>query len=158
MPRLHSKLIKLIEWLVLVLELERLTTMFLILHLSLLSLMVGPYLFMSFVGVYGISLTLGSLSADEWLCFSVLLVVWCGLSAVGCVGSWVQCIRDWERGLHGDCHQLIFTVDGNSQVSHDPGLSVKGGSGMKIRPDSWPPEERNSIWDKRQGWIAQSFV
>ena len=90
-------------------------------------------------GVYGISLTLGSLSADEWLCFSVLLVVWCGLSAMGCVGSWVQCIRDWERGLHGDCHQLIFTVDGNSQVSHDPGLIVKGGSGMKIRPDSWPP-------------------
>ena len=37
---------------------------------------VGPYLFGSFVGVYGISLTLGSLSADEWLCFSVLLVVW----------------------------------------------------------------------------------
>ena len=158
MPRLHSKLIKLIEWLVLVLELERLTTMFLILQLSLPSLMVGPYLFMSFVGVYGISLTLGSLSADEWLCFSVLLVVWCGLSAVGCVGSWVQCIRDWERGLHGDCHQLIFTVDGNSQVSHDPGLSVKGGSGMKICWDSWPPEERNSIWDQRQGWIAQSFV
>ena len=132
--------------------------MFLSLQLSLPSLMAGPYLFVSFVGVYGISLTLSSLSADEWLCFSVLFVVWCGLSAVGCVGNWVQCIRDLERGLHGDCHQLIFTVDGNSQVSHDPGLSVKGGSGMKIRPDSWPPEERNSIWDKRQGWSAQSFV
>ena len=132
--------------------------MFLSLQLSLPSLMAGPYLFVSFVGVYGISLTLSSLSADEWLCFSVLFVVWCGLSAVGCVGNWVQCIRDLERGLHGDCHQLIFTVDGNSQVSHDPGLSVKGGSGMKIRPDSWPLEERNSIWDKRQGWIAQSFV
>ena len=65
MPRLHSKLIKLIEWLVLALELERLTTMFLSLQLSLPSLMVEPYLFMSFVGVYGISLTLGSLSADE---------------------------------------------------------------------------------------------
>ena len=113
--------------------------MFLSLQLSLPSLMAGPYLFVSFVGVYGISLTLSSLSADEWLCFSVLFVVWCGLSAVGCVGNWVQCIRDLERGLHGDCHQLIFTVDGNSQVSHDPGLSVKGGSGMKIRPDSWPP-------------------
>ena len=132
--------------------------MFLSLQLSLPSLMAGPYLFVSFVGVYGISLTLGSLSADEWLCFSVLFVVWCGLSAVGCVGNWVQCIRDLERGLHGDCHQLIFTVDGNSQVSHDPGLSVKGGSGMKICWDSWPPEERNSIWDQRQGWIAQSFV
>ena len=92
MPRLHSKLIKLIEWLVLVLELERLTTMFLILQLSLPSLMVGPYLFMSFVGVYGTSLTLGSLSADEWLCFSVLIVVWCDASGLGFAGSWVQCI------------------------------------------------------------------
>ena len=23
--------------------------------------------------------------------------------------------------------------------------------------DSWPPEERNSIWDQRRGLIAQSF-
>ena len=68
--------------------------MFLSLQLSLPSLMMGPYLFMSLVFVYGISLTLGSLSADEWLCFSVLLVVWCDASAMGCVGSWVQCIRD----------------------------------------------------------------
>ena len=43
-------------------------------------------------GVYGISLTLGSLSADEWLCFSAFLVVWCDTSAVGCVGILVECI------------------------------------------------------------------
>ena len=42
--------------------------------------------------VYGISQTLGSLSANDWLCFSVLLVVWCETSALGCIGSWVQCI------------------------------------------------------------------
>ena len=23
--------------------------------------------------------------------------------------------------------------------------------------DSWPPEETNSIWGQRQGWVAQSF-
>ena len=66
--------------------------MFLSPQIGLPSLLVGPYLFMSFVGVYGISLTLGSLSADEWLCFSVLLVVCCEASALGYAGSWVQCI------------------------------------------------------------------
>ena len=66
--------------------------MFLNLQLSLPSLMVVPYLSMSFVDVYGISLILGSLFADDWLCFSVLLVVWCEASALGCVGIWVQCI------------------------------------------------------------------
>ena len=25
------------------------------------------------------------------------------------------------------------------------------------RRDSWPPEEMNSIWGQRGGWIAQSF-
>ena len=74
-PRLHSKLIKLVECLVWALQLERLTTMFLNLQLSLPSLMVIPYLFMSFVDVYRISLTLGSLFAEDWLRFSVLLVV-----------------------------------------------------------------------------------
>jgi len=49
--------------------------MFLNLQLSLPSLMVIPYLFMSFVDVYRISLTLGSLFAEDWLRFSVLLVV-----------------------------------------------------------------------------------
>ena len=74
-PRLHSKLIKLVECLVWALQLERLTTMFLNLQLSLPSLMVIPYLFMSFEDVYRISLTLGSLFAEDWLRFSVLLVV-----------------------------------------------------------------------------------
>ena len=27
----------------------------------------------------------------------------------------------------------------------------------KRRWDSWPPEEKNSIWGQRRGWIAQSF-
>ena len=71
---------------------ERVTTRFLSLQLSFPSLMVVPYLSVSFVGVYGINLTLGSLFADDWLCFSVLLVVWCEASALGCVGIWVQCI------------------------------------------------------------------
>ena len=74
------------------LQLERLKARFLSLHLSLPSLMVVPYLSISFVGVYRIILTLGSLFAEDWLCFSVLLVVWCEASALGCVGIWVQCI------------------------------------------------------------------
>ena len=53
---------------------ERVTTRFLSLQLSFPSLMVVPYLFMSFVDVYGISLILGSLFADDWLCYSVILV------------------------------------------------------------------------------------
>ena len=28
---------------------------------------------------------------------------------------------------------------------------------MKRHQDSWPPEEKNSIWGQRQGLIAQSF-
>ena len=28
---------------------------------------------------------------------------------------------------------------------------------MKRHPDSWPPEEKNSIWGQRRGLIAQSF-
>ena len=91
-PRLHSKSINLVEWLVWALRLERLKARFLSLHLSLPSLMVVPYLSISFVGVYRIILTLGSLFAEDWLCFSVLLVVWCEASALGCVGIWVQCI------------------------------------------------------------------
>ena len=54
--------------------------------------MVVLYLSVPFVGVYGISLTLGSLFAEDWLHFSVLLVVWCEASALGCVAIWVQCI------------------------------------------------------------------
>ena len=93
-PHLHSKLLKLVEWLVWALQMDWLTTRFLSLQLSLPSLMVVLYLSVSFVGVYGISLTLGSLFAEDWLHFSVLLVVWCEASAVGCVGIWVQCIWD----------------------------------------------------------------
>ena len=68
--------------------------MFLSLQLNLPSLMVVPCLFVSFVGVYGISLTLGSLSADDLVCVSVLLAVWCEASVMGCAGSWVECILD----------------------------------------------------------------
>ena len=46
--------------------------MFLNLQLSLPSLMVVPYLSMSFVDVYRISLTLGSLFAEDWLHFFCL--------------------------------------------------------------------------------------
>ena len=28
---------------------------------------------------------------------------------------------------------------------------------MRIHQDSWPPEEKNSIWGQRRGLIAQSF-
>ena len=93
-PHLHSKLLKLVEWLVWALQMDWLTTRFLSLQLSLPSLMVVLYLSVPFVGVYGISLTLGSLFAEDWLHFSVLLVVWCEASALGCVGIWVQCIWD----------------------------------------------------------------
>ena len=61
----------------------KLDNYFLILQLSLPSLMVGPFLFVSFAGVYDISLALGNLSADDLICVSVLLVVWCGAINLG---------------------------------------------------------------------------
>ena len=36
-------------------------------------------------------------------------------------------------------------------------VTLKGGCCMKRYQDSWPPEEKNSIWGQRQGLIAQSF-
>ena len=36
-----------------------------------------------FWGVYGFSMSLGSLSADGWVCVPVLLVVWCGTFSTG---------------------------------------------------------------------------
>ena len=77
-PHLHSKLLKLVEWLVWALQMDWLTTRFLSLQLSLPSLMVVLYLSVPFVGVYGISLTLGSLFAEDWLHFFCLAccVVW----------------------------------------------------------------------------------
>ena len=93
-PSLHSELIRLVEWLVWALEWERLETMFLSLQLSLPSLMVGPCLFVSFAGVYGICLMLGSLSANDFICVSVLHVLWHEASALGCASSWMGYILD----------------------------------------------------------------
>ena len=35
-----------------------------------------------FLGVCGLSMTLGSLSADGWVCVPVLLVVWHGMFSI----------------------------------------------------------------------------
>ena len=91
-PSLHAKSIRLVKWLLWSLEWERLVTLFFSLQLSFCSLMVGPGLFLSFAGVYRISLTLGSLSADDLVCVSVFLVVWVEAPALGCAGSCVDCI------------------------------------------------------------------
>ena len=42
-----------------------------------------------FWGVCGLSMTLGSLYADGWVCVPVLLVVWHGHSALESAVSWI---------------------------------------------------------------------
>ena len=43
-----------------------------------------------FWGVCEVSTTLGSLSADRWVCVPVLLVVCCGHPALDPAGRWVE--------------------------------------------------------------------
>ena len=59
-------------------------------HLRHLSIMVEPCQLVSFAGVYRFSLTLGSLSANDSVCVSVLLVVWWEASTLGSAGNWEE--------------------------------------------------------------------
>ena len=84
---------------------------------------VGPYPFGSFVGVYGISQTLGSLSADDWFVFLSCLL--CGVRHQPWVVQAVVCSASQIKlKVHGECHPLICTVDRRSLVSHDSCLSA----------------------------------
>ena len=42
-------------------------------------------------------------------------------------------------------------------ISPSERLLLNHDAGILARQDSWPPEEKNSIWGPRQGLIAQSF-
>ena len=50
--------------------------------------MAEPCQLVSFAGVYGISLTLGSLSANDSVCVSILLVMWHEASTLGSAENW----------------------------------------------------------------------
>lgn len=54
----------------------------------------GAMSVLSLAGVYGISLTFGNLSDEDLVYVSILLVVCCEASVLGCAGRWVECILD----------------------------------------------------------------
>ena len=81
-------------------------------------------------------MTLGSLSADGWVCVPVLLVVWCGAFSTGAcrllggARSW-----SWDGDLWESSHWLIFPGPGilwHSSVL-DSMLPPQ-----RLRPDLWP--------------------
>ena len=54
-----------------------------------------------FGGVCERSMNLGSLSANGWGCFPILLVVWHGVSTIGSAGHWVELGLSVEMEISG---------------------------------------------------------
>ena len=54
----------------------------------------GAMSVLSFAGGYGISVTFGNLSDEDLVYVSILLVLSCESSVLGCAGRWVECILD----------------------------------------------------------------
>ena len=92
------------------------------------------------LGVCELSITLGNLCANGWVCVPVFFVVWCPggvqrweLLAVG----WSR-VLDSDRGLHESSWRLIFPGDRNSLVVQHPGL---GAPLQSLRPDFWSRDQ-----------------
>ena len=78
-----------------------------------------------FWGVCELSTTLGSLSANGWVCVCLLLVVRHEASSTGVcrqlggIGTWSRDGDSWESS-----HRLMFPEAGNSLAVQCPGFSV----------------------------------
>ena len=76
-----------------------------------------------FWGVCELSMTLGSLSVDGWVCVPALFVVWSEVTSTGSCRQ-LNGVLYSDRGLLESSHRLTFPGTGNSLVVQRPRLSA----------------------------------